>query len=61
MFFAWIVCIITGFSMKYEEPIAPEVLWGSVALTLGCLALCILRDIIGEKLTKAWEQRKATA
>lgn len=61
MFFAWIVCTITGFSMKYEEPIAPEVLWGSVALTFGCLALCILRDIIGEKLTKAWEQRKTAA
>ena len=61
MFFAWIVCIITGFSLKYETPVSTAVLWQSVALTLGVLALCILRDIIGEKIAAYWEQRKAAA
>ena len=52
MFYAWILCIITGFSVRYEETVTVGVLWGSVLLTVVCLILCTLRGIVGDKLKK---------
>ena len=56
MFFAWILCTITGFPIRYPEEADAAFFWKSVLLTLACLALCILRyvfaDVITGKLSK---------
>ena len=48
MFYAWIISVVTGFSVFYQEPVPAEVLLGSVLLTFCCLVLCILRAILNE-------------
>ena len=50
MFFAWIICIITGFSLQFEETVTTEVLLQSLLLGIGCLALCILLNIAVDKI-----------
>ena len=51
MFFAWILCTITGFSLHYEEPVTAGVMAGSVLLILSCLALVTLRYVIGDRVS----------
>ena len=50
MFFAWIICQITGFSMKYEEPVEMATVGKSALLCAACLTLCILRYVIEDKI-----------
>ena len=52
MFFAWIICAVTGFSVFYKESVPDGVLLKSILLTVCCLVLCILRGILGDKLKK---------
>ena len=50
MFFAWIICIITGFSLQFEETVTTDILLQSLLLGVVCLALCILLNIIVDKI-----------
>ena len=50
MFFAWIISVITGFSVQYKDPVTAGVIAGSVLLTVVCVALCILRGMLDDKL-----------
>lgn len=52
MFFAWIICIITGFSIRYEEPTDAGTIAKSVLLTAACLGLTIIRNMIEDRLKK---------
>ena len=51
MFFAWIISVITGFSVFYPEDPDPGMIAKSVLLSVVCLTLCILRYVIGDALT----------
>ena len=51
MFFAWIISIITGFSLKYEN-VTPVIVFKSILLSLVCLGAGILLNIISDKLAK---------
>ena len=59
MFFAWIIGLITGFSVMYEETASGEVIAGSVLMTVVCLVLCILRGVLDDKLKEIREKKKA--
>lgn len=50
MFLAWIIGIITGFSVFYEDPSDGRTIALSVLLTLACLALAIGRNIVEDRL-----------
>lgn len=52
IFYAWILSVITGFSIRYEETASASVLAGSILMTVSSLALCILHSIIADKLKK---------
>ncbi len=52
-FFAWIISIISGFSIRYANPSPADVFWKSAALTAGSIILCILRIVIADKITAA--------
>ena len=56
MFFAWILSVITGFSLRYPEEVDASFVWKTVLLALASLLLCILRyvfaDVISGKLSK---------
>lgn len=58
MFFAWIICIITGFSLNFEEPVASDVVFKSILLGVACFGLCILLNIIVDKCKAKAAQRK---
>lgn len=49
-FFAWVICVITGFSLRYPESVTSAIFWKSAAVTAGSTVLCWLRVIIGEKI-----------
>lgn len=51
MFFAWVLCTITGFSLNYKEPVPAGVTAGSVLLILSCLGLVTLRAVIGDRIS----------
>lgn len=51
MFIAWVVCQITGFSMFYEEPVEPLTVAKSFLLMAISLTVCILINVIGDKIT----------
>lgn len=48
MFFAWILCTITGFSIQYEEPSSAGTIAKSLLLTLTCLALGVLVNLLSD-------------
>ena len=50
MFLAWIMCNITGFSMRYPATADAGLVLKSVLLTAVCLLLCILLAIAEERL-----------
>jgi fucose 4-O-acetylase-like acetyltransferase len=50
MFFAWIISVITGFSIFYEETVPGKTVFLSFLLTLACLALGILRNVVEDKI-----------
>ena len=52
MFFAWIISTVTGFSLKYPATADTGLVLLSLALTLACLGLCVLRVVIEKKLKK---------
>ena len=52
-FFAWVISIITGFSLRYPDTITSDVFWKSVALTAGSFALCVLFVIVKEKIEES--------
>lgn len=58
MFFAWIICQITGFSIFYDENPSLSVILESFLLFAVVLSLCISRYVIGDKLKK--EKAKQT-
>ena len=51
MFFAWIISIITGFSILYPEESEGSMVAKSVLLTAVCLTLCILRYVCADVVT----------
>ena len=53
MFIAWIISQITGFSLSYEDPSDPLTITLSILLGVGCLVICILRYVVGDKITAA--------
>ena len=53
MFIAWIISQITGFSLFYQDPSDPLTITLSILLGVGCLVICILRYVIGDKITAA--------
>ena len=58
MFFAWIICIITGFSLSFKETVSFEVVLQSLLLGVVVLALCIVLNIIVDKLKAKLEEHK---
>lgn len=50
MFFAWIVCVLTGFSVMYEKTVDSSVLAGSFIVSAISIALCILTGLLSDKL-----------
>lgn len=50
-FFAWIISIITGFSLRYSAPVTNEVFLKSIAVVAGASVLCVLRVMVGAKLS----------
>lgn len=58
MFFAWIICIITGFSLNFEETVAVDVVAKSLLLGFVCLGLCILLNIVVDKIKAEIQKRK---
>ena len=48
MFYAWIICVVTGFSLKYQAPVTTGVLVKSLLLTIACLGLFTLGYIIAD-------------
>lgn len=50
MFFAWLISIFTGFELKFEQPVSRNVVLQSLILGVVCLALCILLNIIVDKI-----------
>ena len=61
MFFAWIFCVITGFSTSYKEPISAGTVWMSILLTAFSLTFCFLRIVLGEYLAERKAAAAATA
>ena len=53
MFFAWIICLLTGFSLQYEEPFTGTLVVKSFLLALACLGLSVLRCIAGDRIAAA--------
>lgn len=53
MFYAWILSVITGFSVFYEETVSAGVLAGSILMVVACVFLGILRGILDDKMKKA--------
>ena len=52
MFFAWIFCLITGFSTSYKEPITASTVWMSILLTVFSLTFCVLRIVVGDYIAE---------
>ena len=50
-FFAWVISIICGFSLRYANPSPADVVWKSAAAAAVSFILCILRVVIGDKIT----------
>lgn len=59
MFFAWIICIITGFSLNFEKTVAFDVVLKSLLLGVTCLGLCILLNIIVDKIKEKIDKCKS--
>ena len=59
MFFAWIICAITGFSVRYEDPSPAGVIAKSLILTLMCLGLGILINILSDFLASKFKSEKS--
>lgn len=51
MFVAWVICTITGFSLKYGESVNADVLVRSVLLSIACIGLPLLCHMVGEKMS----------
>ena len=51
MFFFWILCIITGFPMRFPEEPSAAVIAQSVLVTIVVAALCILRYVCADIIT----------
>jgi fucose 4-O-acetylase-like acetyltransferase len=51
MFFAWIISIITGFSLRYPEEADGAFIFKTVLLMAVCLLLCILRYVFADVIT----------
>ena len=49
-FFAWIISVISGFSLRYSAPVTNEIFLKSAAVAAGAFILCVLRVLAGEKL-----------
>ena len=49
-FFAWVISIITGFSLRYADPAPNDVIWKSAAVAAGALILCVFRVLVGERI-----------
>ncbi len=49
-FFAWVISIIFGFSLRYPSPSPDDMFWKSAAVTVGAFILSVLRVGIMEKL-----------
>lgn len=60
MFYAWIICAITGFSVRYREPVSSGVLVGSIFLTIACTVLCILSGLLSDRLKMARSKAKGS-
>lgn len=51
-FMAWVISIITGFSLRYADPSPASVFWKSVLVAAGAFLLCILRVVIEKRIGK---------
>ena len=49
-FFAWVISVITGFSLRYANPAPADVIWKSALVALGAFLLSVLRAVIGNRL-----------
>lgn len=49
-FFAWVISVITGFSLRYANPAPADVIWKSALTALGAFLLSVLRAVIGNRL-----------
>ena len=54
-FMAWIISIITGFSLRYADPAPGDVIRNSAFVAAGAFVLSVLRVVIGEKIKKRQE------
>ena len=50
VFYAWVISIITGFSLRYPDPVTNDIFWKSAALTCGALGLSILTAVIKDRI-----------
>lgn len=60
MFIAWIICTITGFSLKYGEAVGTDVLVKSVLLSVACVGLSLLCPVIEKKIVAARRKAEGT-
>lgn len=58
VFVAWIISGITGFSLKYKEPVEAGVVAGSVWVCLGSLTVTVLWALLLDRIKKAREAAK---
>lgn len=58
MFVAWIISGITGFPLKYKEPVEAGVVAGSVWVCLGSLTVTVLWALLLDRIKKAREAAK---
>ena len=59
MFFAWAISVITGFSLFYEETVSSDIVLKSVLISFASLALCILLNIVVDKVKAKFAANKA--
>lgn len=50
-FYAWALSVITGFSLRYPDPVTNEIFWKSAGITCAALILSILTAVIEDRLS----------
>ena len=57
-FFAWVISVIFGFSLRYANPAPDDVFWKSAAVTAGAFMLSVLLAVIKNKISEAGSASK---
>lgn len=49
-FYAWVISVITGFSLRYPDPVTTDIFWKSAGVACGALVLSILTAVIQDRI-----------